>query len=69
MIEVSNAYSTDIDVDSLMKSTKLMLNQQYFLALGRRKSEFNNPLKSDNKYLVLATGSNKHKIIVYLLPK
>ena len=25
--------------------------------------------KSDNKYLLLAPGGNKHKIIVYLLPK
>ena len=25
--------------------------------------------KSDNKYLLLAPSSNKHKIIVYLLPK
>ena len=45
-----------------------MLVSQYFITQRRRESDLCFP-KSDNKYLLLAPSSNKHKIIVYLLPK
>ena len=47
---------------------KLMLVSQYFITQRRTKSELCFP-KSDNKYLRSACSNNKHKIIVYLLPK
>ena len=51
----------DIDGDSLIFYI-------FYITQRRRKSDLFFP-KSANKYLLLGPSSNKHKIIVYLLPK
>ena len=69
LIEVTNVDSTyDTDGEILWRILQINVSFTIFHNTKEKKIWFMLS-KSDNKYLLLAPGNNKHKIIVYLLPK